>query len=269
MGVPESSDVDFATLREVREDFLERLRSDGRLWPVVDFHGCPRCYMPRRSALYVCSTCLAVGAKNPLALDSFEAITVATTTGGLEPLLASFKDRPRAEGDRALARLAAPLTSYLERHRDGLELGSEQTLFTGVPSSSNVIARALQLGIKLGWFDRETEHTGESRHPERKQRKGDRDSRRSLTYADWSVDADRVRDRNVVLVDDLMTTGASLHSYAKALKRAGAKRIRGVVLIRHVSGYVYEEGLAQLRSRGEEPSWSPEHRWKADLTGLG
>lgn len=269
MGESERSEVDVVGLRAARETAMDALRSKGLLWPVLDIHGCPRCFSPRRSDRGVCSTCFEVGLKNPLALDSLEAITVATVTGGLEPILASCKDRPGHRGDVALLQLAVPLTAYLERHRDALELEVEETLFTAVPSSSNVIARALSEGVRLGWFNREIEPTGESLDPNRRQRHRDKASRQSLTHAAWSVEAERVRNRNVVLLDDLMTTGASLHSYAKALKLAGARRIRGVVLIRHVSGSVYEEGLEMRRSRGSEPLWSPDRRWKADLTGLG
>lgn len=41
-----------------------------------------------------------------------------------------------------------------------------------------------------------------------------------------------VRDRRVVLVDDVMTTGASLFSAAQALRRGGASHITAIVLAR-------------------------------------
>jgi ComF family protein len=44
--------------------------------------------------------------------------------------------------------------------------------------------------------------------------------------------AHELRDRRVVLVDDVMTTGASLHAAATALRQAGAAHITALVLAR-------------------------------------
>lgn len=42
----------------------------------------------------------------------------------------------------------------------------------------------------------------------------------------------QIRDRNVVLVDDVMTTGATLHAAALALRNAGARRVSALVVAR-------------------------------------
>lgn len=44
--------------------------------------------------------------------------------------------------------------------------------------------------------------------------------------------AESVRDRHVVLVDDVMTSGASLHAAARVLREAGARRIAALVVAR-------------------------------------
>ena len=44
--------------------------------------------------------------------------------------------------------------------------------------------------------------------------------------------ADEVRGKSVILVDDVMTSGASLHAAADVLRHAGARRVSAVVLAR-------------------------------------
>jgi predicted amidophosphoribosyltransferase len=43
-----------------------------------------------------------------------------------------------------------------------------------------------------------------------------------------------VKGKTVVLVDDVMTTGATIHACCKALKRAGAKEVRVLTLARRL-----------------------------------
>jgi len=51
-------------------------------------------------------------------------------------------------------------------------------------------------------------------------------------YAVEPMQAVRLRERRVVLVDDVMTSGASLHAAALALRQAGATHISALVLAR-------------------------------------
>jgi len=45
---------------------------------------------------------------------------------------------------------------------------------------------------------------------------------------------DRVKGANIVLIDDVMTTGATLESCARTLKRAGAEKVSALTLARVV-----------------------------------
>ena len=55
---------------------------------------------------------------------------------------------------------------------------------------------------------------------------------RAFTVSD--VQKDRVQGRRILLVDDVLTTGATLNACAKALKRAGATTVSAVTLARVV-----------------------------------
>lgn len=52
------------------------------------------------------------------------------------------------------------------------------------------------------------------------------------SFAVEPLHADRLRERRVVLVDDVMTTGATLQAAAAVLRQAGAARVDAVVLAR-------------------------------------
>lgn len=66
-----------------------------------------------------------------------------------------------------------------------------------------------------------------------RQRGSNRDQRTSqLSDAYRIISRYDVRDRHVLLVDDVMTTGSTLEAAAKVLKAAGAKRVSGLVFAR-------------------------------------
>ena len=63
----------------------------------------------------------------------------------------------------------------------------------------------------------------------------DRKARRSNVRDAFGVEPLRARElagRSVLLVDDVMTSGASLHAAAQVLRRAGAARVAAIVLAR-------------------------------------
>lgn len=61
---------------------------------------------------------------------------------------------------------------------------------------------------------------------------GEQERRRNVAGAFAVRDHAAVRDRSILLVDDVMTTGATVEECAKTLRRAGARRVDVVVLAR-------------------------------------
>lgn len=60
----------------------------------------------------------------------------------------------------------------------------------------------------------------------------ERERRRNLTGAFSVADGRMVRGRSVLLVDDVLTTGATVEECARSLRRAGARRVDVLVLAR-------------------------------------
>ena len=48
------------------------------------------------------------------------------------------------------------------------------------------------------------------------------------------ADPERVRGQNIIVVDDIMTSGATMAECSRVLRHAGARTVKGVVLARTV-----------------------------------
>ena len=186
-------------------------------------HACPRCALPQPRA-GTCTSCTAA----PPPLDAAHAAFAYAFP--LDRLLPRLKFHRDFAAGRALAQAMAERFADLPRpqalvpvplHRTRLrQRGYDQALELARP-----LARALRLPLHADLLQRS--------HATRAQSRLDADARRRNLQ-----DAFRVESRgdalphHVALVDDVMTTGATLHAAARALRAAGVARVEAWICAR-------------------------------------
>lgn len=189
-------------------------------------HRCRLCALPLPAGQSVCGGCL----HEPPPLDAcYAAVSYAYPWSGL---IARFKFGGEPGWAQALAERITAIPGVPEELRAA-------DLVLPMPLAPRRLAergfnQALLLGRRL---DR---RKSEPRLLLRLRETGsqtalDRQARSANVKDAFGVEPLRARelqDRAVLLVDDVMTSGASLHAAARALRQAGARRIAAVVLAR-------------------------------------
>ena len=195
-------------------------------------------------------------------MKSFEAITMEKTDGPLHTRLRNWKcwgaDISNCRGvlgqPMGVAHLfAAALSSYLEAHRH--RLVDRGALMVAAPTRNPVVANALQLARDSGWFSPPLITVSCLADEAIGQRFSSKEARGLVGSENWAV-PEGISGQDIVLLDDILTTGATLFGYAAALRKAGALTVRGVVIERITSGYLLEEALIAERRRGTA-RWHP------------
>ncbi|HEY9857626.1 MAG TPA: ComF family protein [Stenomitos sp.] len=184
---------------------------------------CPRC-LGSLSKEGACPLC----ARGPV---PFEAVlALGPYTGGLRQAIRAMKYRGRA--DLGLS-LGEPLAAELKAWQ------GTDWLVVPIPiharrraerGYNQVEPLAWQVARRLGWsYDaRALERLGRSA-PFYQQGRRDRWSE---AQAAFQAQPPRLQGRSVLLVDDILTSGATLWSAAQAVRSAGARRVRAAVLAR-------------------------------------
>ena len=155
-----------------------------------------------------------------------------------------------------LGHMTSRLSAYVEAQAD--RLLADNPVLTAIPSRAPLIAKTFELAAEKGWYALTPVSSGAKRG-DWAQHGSDVDQRLSRTPADWVIHTEAVAGRTVVVFDDVFLSGASMFTYAMALKAAGATTVRGVVIGRHVS-YThgdYHDALRIVR-RTRAFDWSPE-----------
>ena len=187
---------------------------------------CNTCALPLPQGMPHCGACL----ENPPPLDiCLAAVAYAYPWSAL---IADFKFHDQCALVRSFASLMHA-TPWVEPALDGADLVLPMPLFPqrlGVRGYNQalLLARAMHAGktradVLLRILDTPAQHT-----LKRQQRLS------ALNHA-FALDpllAHLVKGTRVVLVDDVMTTGASLYAAARVLRAAGASHITGLVFAR-------------------------------------
>lgn len=190
---------------------------------------CSRCALPLPAAVpdrvrdRLCGECL----RTPPPLDAVHAALVYAPP--LDRLLPRFKFHGDLAAGRLLAALMCETAPRFPRdaalvpvplHRRRLrQRGYDQALELAKP-----LARACARPLRDDLLRRARATAAQSRlHADQR--------KRNLRNA-FSVNAGVALPASVVLVDDVMTTGATLHAAAKALRKAGVARVEAWVCAR-------------------------------------
>ena len=192
---------------------------------------CPRCALPLPAPAEVpdqvrdrlCGECLS----KPPPLDAVHAAFVYAPP--LDRLLPRFKFHGDLAAGRLLAALMRETAPRFPRdaaivpvplHRKRLRMrGYDQALELAKP-----LADACDLPLRDDLLHRARATAAQSRlHADQR--------KRNLRNA-FEVDASAVLPSCAVLIDDVMTTGATLHAAAKALRLAGVERVEAWVCAR-------------------------------------
>ncbi len=195
--------------------------------PVCERCGCPQEVSSGHGA--VCAACLASEpvwdrARAALVYDDHSA----------RPILA-LKRAGRRDGLSTMARWM---------HRAGSDVLMQADMVTAVPLHRARLAQrgynqAIWLGAALGRCSDLPFHSGLLRRKRNTKSQGGLSARarlRNVAGAFEIVEKRRmdVQDRNIVLVDDVLTTGATVSACVSALKKAGAARVDIVTVARVV-----------------------------------
>ncbi len=179
--------------------------------------------LPAQSAATICGEC----ARRPPHFDA--TLTLGDYAPPLDGMVLALKSGGRLALARAFGSLLARRANALERCGallTAVPLAFERHAERGFNQALEIArhaAGALALPLAAGALLR-------VRHA-RPQHVLALDERRRNVRGAFTVRAD-VRDRHVLVVDDVMTTGSTLEEIAQVLKRAGAAKVTNLVVAR-------------------------------------
>lgn len=189
-------------------------------------HRCLGCALPTPEGVLRCGTCLQ--APPPL----LRCLCAVDYTWPWDQLIARFKFRQQAGWDRQLAWLMRSATGAEDTLHDAdqvlpIPLSRERLAERGY-NQSWLLARRLAPDKAEAALLLRIRHTPSQRTLPRAERLANLQG----AFALDPLRVPEVRGRHLLLVDDVMTSGASLHTAARVLLQAGAAQVSALVLAR-------------------------------------
>ena len=189
-------------------------------------HRCVRCAIPLHDCATVCGECL----KHPPAFDS--TIVAVDYAPPVDRLVLALKFGNRLELAPLFARMLHGVVEQAElpEHLTAVPLGQQRLAERGFNQALEIakpLSRALGVQLEVSTVIRQRDtHAQALLHPDER--------RRNIRHA-FLVPAgaiDKLRNKHVGVVDDVMTTGETLNEIAATLKRFGASRVTNIVFAR-------------------------------------
>lgn len=259
----------------VREDLCPNRPDVAGWWPILPpdvIDCCPWCALPSRSRRR-CAGCRTLERAFPAAISTLEFLCCADVATPPESFIHTWKKETGLHDHPILGpcyaetadSIAAPLSAYLEAQAARLLRG--RPVVTSVPSRAPLIATTMNAARGYGWFACDVQVSGLKRGSWAQHTAQDKVERQSRTEHDWEVDAAVVRGHDVVLLDDVFVTGTSIFSYAAALKSAGARSIRAIAIVCHVSlRSPHYSDASTIAGRTHDLTWTATRSQVAEIT---
>jgi hypothetical protein len=241
-----------------RQEYLDAmLAQDVRLPPLRPPEACERCQRPHAPEYVgVYRRCYPCQREHGSALDSVRACTYAATGHRTWNALraAKFIDSDEFSAETisdCVGAVAAGLSDVLsETWPEVLEPADDGWAAVVIPSSSALVDRAVARMRDEGWLAPLVAGGALRADPGRPRQSTVEgvEAKRAAAAGKYSADPAAVSGCNVVLIDDVYTTGYSMHDAARAVTEAGAEYVTGVVYARRI----FPDAMARYRTEEAE-----------------
>jgi ComF family protein len=159
------------------------------------------------------------------AIHNFKYNNVTELAGFLSDLLAKSLQGQKPKLGKDIILTAVPM-HFLKKAQRGYnqaemlaDVVAEQISAQGGPASGWKLQKSYQIIKKIRKTKSQVSKSGKKR-------------RENLKNSFKIIDKNIINNRNIIIVDDVTTTGTTLEECAKVLKVAGAKKIWGLVIAR-------------------------------------